>query len=296
MPAPTRTRVPPRRSWWNPTSMAAFLPEHSSTTWTARSEIRSGSQAGKVSRSAGSRTSSAPRSAASRLRRSPGSTAMIGPMPRATSAAMERAPIGPAPMTMTLSPGATPERVMPWRATASGSASAAWRADRPGGSRSSEASPHQHVAGEGPVVAVDDRTLPVLALRGLALAAPSAPPAPGRRTADHRVADLPTVHPLAERDDRAGELVAGHQTRLVAPPVEQHVDVGAADPAVVHLDQHLARPGPGHRPLLDDHLTGPPVAPQPASTSGSSDMAPPPRMGPSPAGPAAGGSLVPASL
>ena len=38
---------------------------------------------------------------------------------------MDSAPIGPAPMTITLSPGATPERVIPCRATASGSASAA---------------------------------------------------------------------------------------------------------------------------------------------------------------------------
>ncbi len=136
MPAPTSARVPPRRSWWNPISMASFLPEHSSTTWTARSEIRSGSQGGNFSRSAGSRTTSAPRSSASCLRRSPGSTAVIGPMPRATRAAMESAPMGPAPITITLSPGATPERVIPWSATASGSASAAWRADRPGGSRS----------------------------------------------------------------------------------------------------------------------------------------------------------------
>ena len=41
------------------------------------------------------------------------------------SAATLKAPIGPAPKTMTLSPGATPERVMPCRATDSGSARAA---------------------------------------------------------------------------------------------------------------------------------------------------------------------------
>ena len=46
--------------------------------------------------------------AASCLRRSPGSTAVIGPMPRATRAAMESAPIGPAPMTITLSPAGDP--------------------------------------------------------------------------------------------------------------------------------------------------------------------------------------------
>ena len=56
-------------------------------------------------------------------------------------------------------PRATPDRVIPCSATASGSASAAARrAVRPAGRRSSDAARHQHVAGEGPVVAVDDRT------------------------------------------------------------------------------------------------------------------------------------------
>ena len=144
-------------------------------------------------------------------------------------------------MTITLSPGATPERVIPCRATASGSASAAWRADRPGGSRSERGVPHQQVAGEGTVVAVDDRALAVLALGGLPLEAAAAPPALGRGAADHRLADRPALHPLAQGGHGAGELVAGHQAGLVAPPVEQHVDVRAADPAVVDLDQHLAR-------------------------------------------------------
>ena len=105
---------------------------------------------------------------------------------------MESAPIGPAPMTITLSPGAIPERVIPCSATASGSASAAWRALRPGGRRSSDRGPDQHVAGEGAVVVVDDRALAVLALRGLALEAAPAAPAPGRRPADHLLADLPS--------------------------------------------------------------------------------------------------------
>ena len=109
MPAPTRARVPPRRSWWNPASMAAFLPEHSSTTWTARVgdplglPRRESLEVGRVEHLGGPEAR-----AASCLRRSPGSTAVTGPMPRATRAAMESAPIGPAPMTITLSPGARP--------------------------------------------------------------------------------------------------------------------------------------------------------------------------------------------
>src|SRR5271157_1480564 len=57
-------------------------------------------------------------------------------MPMNRSAAMLSAPIGPAPKTITVSPGVTPERVMPCNATDSGSANAAWRAARPSGRRS----------------------------------------------------------------------------------------------------------------------------------------------------------------
>ena len=111
---------------------------------------------------------------------------------------MDSAPIGPAPMTITLSPGATPDRVIPCSATASGSASAAWRADRPGGSRSSDSVPHQQVAGECTVVAVGDRALAVLALGGLPLEAPAAAAALGGGAADHRLSDLPLVHALTQ--------------------------------------------------------------------------------------------------
>ena len=54
---------------------------------------------------------------------------------------MDRAPMGPAPMTMTRSPSVTPDRVIPWSATASGSASAACREVSPAGRRSSESVP-----------------------------------------------------------------------------------------------------------------------------------------------------------
>ena len=43
--------------------------------------------------------------------------------------------MGPAPITMAVSPGAMPDRVMPCRETASGSARAAWRAERLSGRR-----------------------------------------------------------------------------------------------------------------------------------------------------------------
>ena len=51
--------------------------------------------------------------------------------------------------------------------------------------------------------------------------------------------------------------MAGDQAGLIAPALEDDVDVRAADPAVVDLDQDLTRPGPGNRPLLDHHLARP---------------------------------------
>ena len=135
MPAPTITRTPPRRSWQKPASTAAFFPEHSSTTWTARLEILSGSRGEKTSSSEGSITSVAPTSRARRRRPSDGSTTVTWSTPMARSAPTVSAPMGPAPITMAVSPGPMPDRVMPCRATANGSASAAWRAESPSGRR-----------------------------------------------------------------------------------------------------------------------------------------------------------------
>ena len=134
-------------------------------------------------------TSSAPRSAASFLRRSPGSTTVIGPMPRATRAAIESAPIGPAPMTITLSPGPTPERVMPWSATASrlGQRGLACRRDPVGAAAGRRRAPAR--SGRRPRCGRRSSTLTVLALRRLPLEAPPAPPALGRGAAHHRLAD-----------------------------------------------------------------------------------------------------------
>ncbi len=51
---------------------------------------------------------------------------------------MLKAPMGPAPKTMAVSPSVMAERVMPCRATARGSARAAARDDSPSGRRSSD--------------------------------------------------------------------------------------------------------------------------------------------------------------
>ena len=52
-----------------------------------------------------------------------------------------------------------------------------------------------------------------------------------------------------------GELVAADEAGL-APSFEHEVDVGAADPAVTDLDEHLAGTRTRHRPLLHRHLAG----------------------------------------
>ena len=110
--------------------------------------------------------------------------------------------MGPAPMTITLSPGADARAGDPvqrhgQRLGQRGLARRQTRRQR----GAATASPHQHVAGEGAVVAVDDRTLAVLALRRLPLEAAPAATALGRGAADHGLADLPAVHPLAQRGD-----------------------------------------------------------------------------------------------
>ena len=63
------------------------------------------------------------------------------PMPCGTRAAMDSAPMGPTPITMTRSPSVIPARLIPWRATAIGSASAACREVSPAGRASSDSAP-----------------------------------------------------------------------------------------------------------------------------------------------------------
>ena len=63
---------------------------------------------------------------------------------------MLNAPMGPAPNTITVSPGCTPERVMPCMATESGSARAAWRGARPSGRRRTPAARHKMYSAKAP--------------------------------------------------------------------------------------------------------------------------------------------------
>ena len=113
----------------------------------------------------------------------------------------------------------------------------------------------QDVVGEAPVEgrAVLHGPPAVLALRRLALTAAPALPASGGRAADDLVARSPTGDPGTDRRDHAGPLVALDPARG-APALEDHVDVRAADPAVAHLDEHLARLGRRDRALLDHDL------------------------------------------
>ena len=66
---------------------------------------------------------------------------------------------------------------------------------------------------------------------------------------------LPDLQPLHQRplgDDLPGKLMPGHQPHRHRPrrpvvPVPD-MDVGAADPGLLHLDQHILRPDLRHRP------------------------------------------------
>ena len=134
-----------------------------------------------------------PSSATSRRRPSCGSTTVMSVMSMARSAATLNAPMGPAPKTITLSPGATPERVMPWRATDSGSASAAWRGDRPSGSRRTPAARHRMYSAKAPSVCSEVMLLRFSHCDGLPARQPRHVPQRGEAPPTTR---SPTVQPV----------------------------------------------------------------------------------------------------
>ena len=224
--------------------MADLFPEHSSTTSTARSAIRSGSHAGKLSRSSGSSTSSAPRSRASCARRSP-----APPRRRADAPGHQRGdgqrPDGPGPDDHDRSPASMP---------GAGDAVEGHR-QRFGQRRLSGGEPrgqaHQR-AGAAPVRTGRRRRR---RRRRWSPAASHWDGLPSRQRRHVRTGararpttGSPSAHPstpCAHGGHGSRVLVAGDQTGLAGPALEQQVDVRAADPAVVDLDQHLAGPGRG---------------------------------------------------
>ncbi len=103
---------------------------------------------------------------------------MTGPMPRATSAAMDRAPIGPAPITMTESPGAAPDRVNPVQRYGERLGQRSLAGGQSGRPAEQGDGRDQHISGERPVPVVDDRA-PFLALGGSSR--PTAPTASAAR-------------------------------------------------------------------------------------------------------------------
>src|SRR5271165_4070599 len=241
--------------------MAAFLPEHSSTTSTADGESRSGSHGGYVSSSDGSSTATAPRSRASRWRPAWGSTTVTGPMPRATRAATLRAPMGPAPKTITESPGAAFDRVIPCRATASGSARAAWRSESPSGTASSDPVPDvpvgDAVADGGhhpaPLVALDGaRFAPALEHQVDVGSADPAPADLDQNLARSGGRDLPIVDL-----DLTGSPVDGDGHRVGQLPHSAHLSILPRGPAPRPLPAwqmtRRRRSGPevAHRPWAD---------------------------------------------
>ena len=158
MPAPTSTRVPPRRSWWNPASMAAFLPEHSSTTWTARARSARaptpGRSRGRPGRAPRRRRGRGPAAGAARPARprhradAPGHQGGDGQCADGARADDHDRVAGDDPR-----PGDAVQRHgqrLGQRRLAGGQS---------GGQAQQGGGPYQHVAGEGAVRGVDDRAL-----------------------------------------------------------------------------------------------------------------------------------------
>ena len=101
------------------------------------------------------------------------------------------------------------------------------------------------VVGADPAPARAERDPPGEAVLALA--------ALGRLAGNDPVADLPAGHPVADRGDRPRELVALDHARAPAP-LDEEVQVGAADPAVADLEQELAGLGLRRGPVLDRDL------------------------------------------
>ena len=250
MPAPTMTNMPPRASWQNPASMAARCPEHSRTTWTARDDMRSGSQGGNTSRSSGSTMEVTPRSAANWRRpfvrlhhrdvRDPHG------VQRGHAQRADRA-------------GAEDHHAVAGRHARAGDAVQRHRErlgqrGMAGGQALREAQdaagPAEDVLGEGAVRLLGGHAVAVLALGRFALQAATAGAAPRAGTAHDELADRPVRDVVADGGDGAAPFVAGHGARREAPPVAQLMDVGPADAARVHADDELVRPRAGDRALL----------------------------------------------
>ena len=172
------------------------------------------------------------------------------------SAATVRAPIGPAPMTMAVSPGATPDRVIPCMATARGSASAAWRAERLSGKRKTPAARTRMYSANAPSPLSVMGLLRFSHCEGFPSSQRRQVPHLGEEPPTTRLAQGPGVDIVTGRGDGPGPLVSGNGPGLEAPPVTQLMDVRAADTAVMHPDQDLIGTGLGYRSILDGDDAG----------------------------------------
>ena len=152
-------------------------------------------------------------------------------------------PIGPPPITTTDSPAATSPRRVSWQATASGSASAARRSSRPGGSLWIVNAGTVHDCWNAPGLSIPMN----FRLREMWLKPLSAGVSP-RVSSGRTTTASPGSRPAtlrADLGDGARHLVADHLRSTDAPvhvPVGD-VEVGAADAAVGDVEPHLARAG-----------------------------------------------------
>ena len=112
------------------------------------------------------------------------------------------------------------------------------------------------VGGEGSLLGPDAGRVARGAQRRPVGPAHRAPAAPGHRPTDDRVADLPVGHRTAHRRHTPDPLVAVPAAPL-APALEDHVEVAAAHPAQLDLDEHVAVAHRRHGHLLDLRRPGP---------------------------------------
>jgi hypothetical protein len=124
-----RPTTPPVRARSAAVCRSAGTPEHSRTTSAPRPRVCSWTPS---TASSGVSATEAPSSSARSRRASVGSTTSSCPAPAARANCMASSPMGPAPWTRTVSPGAIRERRTPWKATVAGSTCAASSSVRSG--------------------------------------------------------------------------------------------------------------------------------------------------------------------
>ena len=231
---PTRTTVPPLRTDSIASATVAGIPTASNTTSGPRPSVSARSRSPTSWASAGM-TSVAPIAVARASRLGLRSTTTIRSQPAARNGATISSPMTPAPMTSVEPDAADGARETAWRATASGSASAASTIDTPGGTRWRIRAGTTTRSANAPSRRYSPVATPSTRRRSHRLieAVDAEPARAAEDGAVERdgVARRPASDRRADALDDAGRLVPHHQRRDPPSRAPVHaVDVAAADP------------------------------------------------------------------